>query len=100
MKAQVLSSLALVLCAVCEPGQCFQQHVSIIRTATRSKSSEGGGGVQVLFANEREDLIPETGFGAEVVPEGQRPINEYLEMRRSPLFDWASNEVGTQGVSS
>jgi hypothetical protein len=100
MRSQVLSSLALVLCAVLESGQCFQPHVSIARAATRSKGSEGGGGVQVLFANEREDLIPETSFGAEVVPEGQRPVNEYLEMRRSPLFEWASNEVGTQGVSS
>ena len=44
-------------------------------------------------------LTPLTSFGAEVVPEGQRPVNEYLDMRRSPLFDWASEEVGTQGVS-
>ena len=57
------------------------------------------GDVHVRFANEREDFIPETSFGAEVVPEGQRPVNEYLEMRRSPLFEWASNEVGTKGVS-
>ena len=52
-----------------------------------------------LYANEREDFLPETSFGAEVVPEGQRPVNEYLEMRRAPLFDWASNERGTGGVS-
>jgi hypothetical protein len=52
-----------------------------------------------LAANEREDLIPETSFGAEVVPEGQRPVNEYLDMRSSPLFDWASNEAGSKGVS-
>mmetsp|Transcript_67509 Transcript_67509/g.132865 ORF Transcript_67509/g.132865 Transcript_67509/m.132865 type:complete len:83 (-) Transcript_67509:201-449(-) len=54
--------------------------------------------IHVCFANEREDFIPETSFGAEVVPEGQRPVNEYLEMRRSPLFEWASNEVGTKGL--
>ncbi len=58
------------------------------------------GNRHVRFANERDDFIPETSFGAEVVPEGQRPVNEYLEMRRSPLFEWASNQVGTNGVSS
>jgi hypothetical protein len=42
--------------------------------------------------------MPETSFGAEVVPEGQRPVNEYLEMKRAPLFGWASNEVGTNGL--
>jgi hypothetical protein len=43
---------------------------------------------------------PLTAFGAEIVPEGQRPVNEYLDMRRAPLFDWASEETGTVGVSS
>jgi hypothetical protein len=52
----------------------------------------------VLYASENEEFMPETSFGAEVVPEGQRPVNEYLDMKRSPLFDWASNEVGTDGL--
>jgi len=39
----------------------------------------------------------ETSFGAEVVPEGQRPVNEYLDLLRAPLFGWASEEVGTKG---
>ena len=52
----------------------------------------------VLHASENEEFMPETSFGAEVVPEGQRPVNEYLDMKRSPLFDWASNEVGTDGL--
>jgi hypothetical protein len=34
-------------------------------------------------------MRPDTSFGNEVVPEGQRPVNEYLEILRSPLFDWA-----------
>mmetsp|Transcript_115262 Transcript_115262/g.172267 ORF Transcript_115262/g.172267 Transcript_115262/m.172267 type:complete len:273 (+) Transcript_115262:99-917(+) len=51
-----------------------------------------------LCANEKEDLLPETSFGAEVVPEGQRPINEYLDMTRAPLFGWASNDVGMNGL--
>lgn len=42
--------------------------------------------------------MPETSFGAEIVPEGQRPVNEYLEMKRAPLFIWASNEVGSGGL--
>ena len=54
----------------------------------------------VAWASEREDILPETSFGAEVVPEGQRPVNEYMEMRRSPLFEWASNDIGTKGVRS
>jgi len=41
--------------------------------------------------------LPETSFGAEVVPEGQRPVNEYLDLLRAPLFGWASEEVGTKG---
>jgi hypothetical protein len=52
-----------------------------------------------LAANNNDDFIPETSFGAEVVPEGQRPVNEYLDMKSAPLFGWASNEAGTQGVS-
>lgn len=37
-------------------------------------------------------------FGAEVVPEGQRPVNEYLDMKQAPLFGWGSNEVGLEGL--
>mmetsp|Transcript_18924 Transcript_18924/g.24345 ORF Transcript_18924/g.24345 Transcript_18924/m.24345 type:complete len:280 (-) Transcript_18924:64-903(-) len=45
-----------------------------------------------------EQLIPETSFGAEAVPEGQRPVNEYLDMTKQPLFGWASNDNGNQGL--
>jgi hypothetical protein len=39
--------------------------------------------------------IPETAFGSEAVPEGQRPINEYLDLQRAPLFGWATlNNTG------
>ena len=37
-------------------------------------------------------------FGAEVVPEGQRPVNEYIDMKAAPLFGWGSNEVGFEGL--
>lgn len=41
---------------------------------------------------------PSTTFGAEAVPEGQRPSNEYLELRSSPMFEWASQESGNKGL--
>ncbi|KAL7569907.1 hypothetical protein ACA910_008571 [Epithemia clementina (nom. ined.)] len=41
---------------------------------------------------EIEELVPETGFGSEAVPESQRPINEYLDMTKQPLFGWASKD--------
>lgn len=37
-------------------------------------------------------------FGAEVVPEGQRPVNEYIDMKAAPFFGWGSNEVGLDGL--
>jgi hypothetical protein len=55
-----------------------------------------------LFASYDDDdmarLLPETSFGAEVVPEGQRPVNEYLDLVRAPLFGWASEDVGSKGL--
>lgn len=44
------------------------------------------------------DNLPETSFGADAVPEGQRPVNEYLDLIRAPMFGWASEEVGTKGL--
>lgn len=37
-------------------------------------------------------------FGSEAVPENQRPTNEYQELIRSPLFDWATDETGDKGL--
>jgi hypothetical protein len=45
-----------------------------------------------------EQLVPETSFGSEEVPEGQRPVNEYLDMKKAPLFGWASTDSGSQGL--
>jgi len=47
---------------------------------------------------QQQELIPETSFGAEAVPEGQRPVNEYLDISRQPLFGWASTDSGSQGL--
>ena len=44
------------------------------------------------------DFRPETSFGSEAVPEGQRPTNEYLDLISSPMFDWASQESGDKGL--
>lgn len=43
-----------------------------------------------------DDLRPTTSFGAEIVPEAQRPVNEYLDVISQPFFDWAS--AGTKGL--
>jgi hypothetical protein len=69
-------------------------------TTTVSITSETFNFIHALKAseNKNDDFFPETSFGAEMVPEGQRPVNEYLDMKRAPLFDWASNEVGTDGL--
>jgi len=41
---------------------------------------------------------PRTTFGAEAVPEEQRPANEYLDLISAPLFDWADEESGNKGL--
>jgi hypothetical protein len=48
--------------------------------------------------NNNGDDNPLYSFGAEVVPQGQRPVNEYLDMKEAPLFGWGSNEVGLKGL--
>lgn len=53
----------------------------------------------VHISNDDADKIsPETSFGADAVPEGQRPVNEYLDLLRQPLFGWASEDVGSKGL--
>ena len=39
-----------------------------------------------------------TSFGADNVPVEQRPSNEYLNLISQPLFGWASQELGDQGL--
>lgn len=47
--------------------------------------------------DEFESLRPETSFGSAAVPEGQRPVNEYLDVTHQPLFGWAA--TGTKGLA-
>jgi len=51
-----------------------------------------------LFINTDNNNLPDSGFGAESVPHDQRPVNEYLNLLRAPLFRWASEENGTKGL--
>mmetsp|Transcript_18720 Transcript_18720/g.32002 ORF Transcript_18720/g.32002 Transcript_18720/m.32002 type:complete len:275 (+) Transcript_18720:90-914(+) len=60
------------------------------------RTTTTGGGLKLNSAN--NEKLPETSFGADVVPEGQRPVNEYLDLIRAPLFGWASEETGTKGL--
>lgn len=39
-----------------------------------------------------------TTFGAEAVPEGQRPANEYLDLISAPFFDWANRPDGSKSL--
>jgi hypothetical protein len=72
-----------------ESAYSFQQQYSRFHVASRTR----------VASNEKDTLVPETSFGAEMVPEGQRPVNEYLDVIKSPMFGWASEESGTNGVS-
>jgi hypothetical protein len=50
-----------------------------------------------LRVSNDDDLIPETSFGAEAVPDDFIPVNEYLNLLRQPMFGWASEETGSKG---
>lgn len=52
----------------------------------------------VIRVSREDELVPETSFGAEAVPEQQRPVNEYLDLLRQPMFGWASEETGSKGL--
>jgi hypothetical protein len=66
-----------------------------LTASSENKSSSGRND-----ENREEPLVPETSFGSESVPEGQRPVNEYLQMVRQPMFDWADRESGNVGLLS
>ena len=73
--------------------QGFVKTISITtstNTALRSSSSSE--------QSKSGDDNPLYSFGAEVVPQGQRPVNEYLDMKEAPLFGWGKNEVGLTGL--
>jgi hypothetical protein len=87
--------IALLLAlATVGPSQSFQPRVGLnTRLAPQSGSK-----LQAGKDDKFKSLTPETSFGAEAVPEGQRPVNEYLDITKQPLFGWASNEAGSTGL--
>jgi hypothetical protein len=48
--------------------------------------------------DENLPLSPRTSFGADAVPEAQRPVNEFLDVTSQPMFGWASLESGNKGL--
>jgi len=87
-----------------------QRHQSSLqrRAGNVSSSTRNGGRTRraalLRLSPSKDDdnnaYLPETSFGSEVVPEGQRPVNEYLDMLRKPLFDWACLESGSKGLAT
>lgn len=53
---------------------------------------------QSANSEEFEKLLPESSFGAEAVPEAQRPVNEYMDVSNQPMFGWANKESGSKGL--
>lgn len=99
----MISRTAVVLAlGACESTDAFSS-ISIKRSApitAISRHQKQAKSTTLLSASDDDfaALLPETSFGAEVVPEGQRPVNEYLDLVRAPLFGWASEDVGTKGL--
>jgi len=54
-----------------------------------------------IFLNMKSSgsILMESGFGAESVPDGQVPANEYLDLVRAPLFGWAAQDKGVSGLA-
>lgn len=55
-------------------------------------------GIPLFFSQEEDNvpLSPEKSFGADAVPEDQRPVNEFLDVTNQPLFGWA--QTGNKGL--
>ena len=98
-KALSPSPVLLIAVAVLATATAFQRASQIQRPQTKRPLSAN---LVALAARKGEDeveaLVPETSFGAESVPEAQRPVNEYLDVIRQPFFGWASMESGSRGL--
>jgi len=68
------------------------------RSLTHGITSSAFDSKTALASSQERDEDVLYSFGAEVVPEGQRPVNEYLDMKAAPLFGWGSNDVGLEGL--
>lgn len=99
-----MRSLAVLLTlTIASPSLAFQPSH---RSQTRLLSSRVPAGrrtpLGVLQASGKKEeykrLAPATSFGSEIVPEEQRPVNEYLDITRQPMFGWANEESGSKGL--
>ena len=101
MKCSVPCLHTFVLACLCGPARAFYNHGAALAQPSHQIGIVNNND-KALFAYFDDDdmkrLLPETSFGAEVVPEGQRPVNEYLDLVRAPLFGWASEDVGSKGL--
>jgi len=87
---------------------CFQQPT--LSRINRKEFSCSPSGLDAKFKfrldNDEDDEqqrvdvydTPRVTFGAEAVPEDQRPANEYLDLISAPLFDWADENAGSKGL--
>jgi len=82
-------------------GVMGRRPASVLYSAAGEEEDYGGGDGEMRFEVKSDSSFrPETStFGAEAVPEDQRPSNEYLDLIRQPLFGWASQESGNSGLA-
>jgi len=82
-------------------GVMGRRPASVLYSAAGEEEDYGGDGGEMRFEVKSDSSFrPETStFGAEAVPEDQRPSNEYLDLIRQPLFGWASQESGNSGLA-
>jgi hypothetical protein len=112
MRAWRLCVLVGMTASILVPGvDCFSGGITSTRrmttlTTTTTTASIIRSGMELRESaannNDNDDRTtkrPTTSFGADAVPEAQRPANEYLDLRNQPLFDWASQESGTSGLA-
>ena len=71
-------------------------------TRSLSQTSSSSSSCLAISQDDNDDsnfsLKMETSFGADAVPESQRPVNEFLDVTSQPMFGWASLERGNKGL--
>ena len=107
----LVSALVLFLVSAAAPTASFHP-ATRIAVSSPCRAAGCRGALGSLLPRARRDVgdddfewdtggyKPETSFGAEAVPEDQRPANEYLDLIRQPLFAWADQERGDGGLAA
>ena len=94
----IQSTVAIILMIMCRTADAFATDATQRLNSWHRVTKVNKGLCASYDDDDVARLFPETSFGAEVVPEGQRPVNEYLDLVRAPLFGWASEDVGSKGL--